>query len=83
MVPRVKKALSVLLMLAALTAVLTLAAPTPASADRCGTEFYYYSDSTYSEVVGIRGWLPYDCFCQSYFWGEITPYKEVRDSWCG
>lgn len=83
MVPRVKKALSVSLLLAALTVALTLAVPAPASADRCGTEFYYYSDATYTEVVGVWGWLPYHCNCQSYMWGEITPYKEVRDSWCG
>lgn len=83
MEPRLKKALSVVLMLAALTAVLTLAAPTPASADRCGTEFIYYSDSTYTEVVGVRGWLPYNCNCQSYGWGSLSVYREVTDSWCG
>ena len=50
---------------------------------RCGTEFQYYSDATYTELVGIRGWLPYEsCGCQSYGFGDFTPYKIVLDSYC-
>jgi hypothetical protein len=49
---------------------------------RCGTEFYYYSDATYTEVVGVWGWLPTSCGCQSYSWGTITPYRTVQDSYC-
>lgn len=72
----------VVLALAALATVLSLAVPAPAAADRCGTEFIYYSDASLTEVVGIRGWLPYSCNCQYYYWGDTTPYKEVTDSWC-
>ncbi|HET9225869.1 MAG TPA: hypothetical protein VFR31_04340 [Thermoanaerobaculia bacterium] len=82
MMPNFKKVAAVVLTLTALATVLVLAFPETASADRCGTEFLYFSDASYSEVVGIRGWLPYSCNCQFYTWGEITIYKVVQDSWC-
>lgn len=63
-----------------------VAASMPSAAEaqtRCGTEFQYYSDATYSDLVGMRGWLPYpSCGCQSYGFGDITPYKIVLDSYC-
>ena len=50
---------------------------------RCGTEFQYYSDASLTELVGVRGWLPYpSCGCQFYSWGVITVHKIVLDSYC-
>lgn len=57
--------------------------PVAEAQTRCGTEFQYYSDATYTELVGIRGWLPYEsCGCQSYGFGDFTAYKIVLDSYC-
>lgn len=67
------------------TLIAVFAAGSPqasAQQTRCGTEFYYYSDSSYSCMVGLRGWLPWDCGCASYGWGSITPYREIYDSVC-
>lgn len=57
-------------------------AGTAEASTRCGTEFYYYSDATYTDVVGVYLWLPEECGCGFYSWGEITPYKTVQDSTC-
>lgn len=73
--------LTVLLMVA-LVAVFAATPPSAAQSTRCGTEFDYYSDNTYSDIVGVRGWLPWDCGCASYSWGEVTPYRDVTDAWC-
>jgi len=76
--PRALLAIKVLLVLAVLCVAF---APTPAEADRCGTEIYYW-DSTFTDNVGLRGWLPLDCGCQYYHWGIITPYQTFEDSVC-
>lgn len=73
--------LTVLLMFA-LIAVFAAAQPSDAQTTRCGTEFDYYSDGTYSCVAGVRGWLPLDCGCASYGWGSVTPYRDVTNAWC-
>ncbi len=78
-----RKTVSLIIVLVALAAALTLVVPTPAAADRCGSEFTYYSDDTHAEVVGVRGWMPYECNCQLYGWGSVTSYREIGDSWCG
>lgn len=83
MMPNLRNVVAVVLALMALATVLVLAFPKTASADRCGTEFIYYSDASFSEVVGVRGWLPYSCNCQFYSWGSLSTYSEVQDSWCG
>ena len=75
--PMVKLAIVVVMLLVAV-----LAASQPASADRCGTEIYYYSDASYSEEIGMRGWLPYECGCWSYGWGSISPYRLYYDAVC-
>jgi hypothetical protein len=74
--------ISSILALVGLAVILGFAAPEPAAADRCGTEFIYYSDASFTEVVGVRGWLPYECNCQFYSWGSITGFSEVVDSYC-
>lgn len=71
-------AIKVLLVLAVLCVAF---APTPADAARCGTEIYYW-DSTFTDNVGLRGWLPQNCGCQYYHWGIITPYQTFLDSVC-
>jgi hypothetical protein len=41
---------------------------------RCGNEFFYYSDATYTEIVGYQVW---DCNCYYSSWGELTDYREI------
>jgi hypothetical protein len=48
---------------------------------RCGTEIYYWN-SDFSELVGLRGWLPPPCGCQSYGFGSITPYRTYEKAVC-
>ncbi len=60
-----------------------LLAPAPTEAQtRCGTEIVYFSDSSHSEEIGLRGWTFYECGCQSYGYGSISSYREVYDSFC-
>jgi hypothetical protein len=70
------------LLIVGLAAVFAATPPSQAQSMRCGTEFIYYSDSTYSCQVGLRGWLPLDCGCASYGWGSVTPYFDVDDAVC-
>lgn len=58
-------------------------APAPTEATtRCGTEFLYFSDASHTELVGVWGWLPMSCSCQSYQWGTFSAHRVVQDSWC-
>jgi hypothetical protein len=68
------------LLVLALTGV--FAAGSPAAAERCGTEIYYFSDASHTTDVGLRGWLPSSCGCASYGWGSISLYREIYDSVC-
>jgi len=74
------------LVLTALLMVVLVAAfaatPSSAATGRCGTEFDYYSNSSHSSLVGVRGWLPFDCGCASYSWGSVTSYFDVTDAVC-
>jgi len=59
----------------------TVSAPTNAGAQitRSGHEFDYYSDSTYTTLVGVA------IFCnsgQTFRWGDVTPYSIISDSGC-
>ena len=83
-VPRGRKAVVALVLVFVVTAAVAALVPAPAEAQtRCGTEFQYYSDASLTELVGIRGWLPYEsCGCQFYTWGVITVHKVVLDSYC-
>jgi hypothetical protein len=84
MVPGGRWAAGTLVLVFLMVAGIAALTPAPAEAQtRCGTEFQYYSDATYTELVGIRGWLPYEsCGCQSYGFGDFTAYKIVLDSYC-
>lgn len=80
---RIAFLLAVLALVLGLAAALLPGAVGTAEAfTRCGTEFYYYSDASYTEVVGVYLWLPEECGCGFYHWGTITPYKTVQDSTC-
>jgi hypothetical protein len=82
-VPRGRKAVAALVLVFVVTAMVAVLTPTPAEAQtRCGLEFWYYSDATYTELVGIRGWWPWACGCGTYGAGEITPYREIFDNYC-
>jgi hypothetical protein len=59
----------------------TVSAPTNAGAQitRSGHEFDYYSDSTFTTLVGVA------IFCnsgQTFRWGDATPYSIISDSGC-
>lgn len=64
------------LLLTLLVVSLALALPRPVFAcaewQRCGSEFYYYSDATYTILVGYQGWECNPCTYSS--WGEVTNY---------
>jgi len=75
--------LSRLAVLAALFLV-TFASPlsvkdAQAQTGKLGNEFDYYSDDTYSTLVGYR------IFCnsgQSFFWGTTSPYVIISPAGC-
>ena len=58
-----------------------LAAPPRAQATlgRCGNEFYYYSDATYTDLVGYE---VYDCNCAHSSWGLRTVYRVIEPLGC-
>lgn len=49
---------------------------------RCGTQYDYYSDFTYSELVGVRGYTDEACGCQLYGWGSMTLYRIFSEVGC-
>lgn len=70
--------LALLLLLTLLAVALAMATPEPLSAcsifQRCGSEFYYFSDASHTEMVGYRGW---ECNpCNYSHWGQITSHYE-------
>jgi hypothetical protein len=70
-----------LALVGALALVLLLAVPgaRPASADtRTGHDFTYYSDNTYTTVVGYQYW----CVGYNGGWGTHTPYVVIDDFPC-
>ena len=59
--------------------VLSVAAPSLAQETRSGHEFDYYSDDTYTCLVGVY------IYCSDgslTSWGSRTPYSIVSDSGC-
>jgi len=60
-------------------AVTFLAAPPPIQADRCGNEFYYYDDDTYTNLVGYE---VYECNCAHSSWGVHTVYRVIEPLGC-
>ncbi len=75
---------AILLLLTLLAVSLALAVPRPLFAcsiyERCGSELYYYSDATYSVLVGYRGW---ECNpCNYSYWGQVTSYVEWMPQPC-
>ncbi len=79
-----KTLVTCLLLSALAVAALLAAAPAPAQAatGKCGSEIHYYSDSTFTHQVGLRGWLPFNCGCQAYSSGTISSFSRVLSSVC-
>jgi len=72
--------LTLLVVSFALLASLTAPAPSHAGGmTRTGHEFYYYSDDTYTTLVGFEVW----CSNGSHSgWGYHTGYVEILDAEC-
>lgn len=63
-------------------AVGTLSAPVAEAATKCGTQFKFYSDSSYTTQVGAMVWWPESCSCYFHSWGTLTVYRVVEDATC-
>ena len=67
-----------LLVLACLLVLSALGLSRPSSVaaqTRTGHEFYYYSDDTYTELVGYQVW----CIGYHDGWGITTGYVDIED----
>lgn len=73
--------IATLALMGVLALVLLLAVPgaQPVQAQtRSGHDFTYYSDNTYTTVVGYRFW----CIGYNGGWGTTTPYAVIGDYPC-
>lgn len=61
------------LMLAALTLILLL--PSDGAAIPCGYRYTYYSDASYTTVVGVSGTYSSFCGCGLYQMGATSSYR--------
>jgi hypothetical protein len=80
-----RKAPRLLLLLAALAVTAVALAPAPAAlavTERCGHEIDYYSDATYTHLVGMQTWLPTTCACQYFHSGTFSRFSKVILSVC-
>jgi Family of unknown function (DUF6289) len=79
--PSWSRRLPALIVLLALALLLSGApsGPTASATTRSGHEFIYYSDATYTTVVGVQVW----CSNGSHSgWGQVTPYYKIEPSGC-
>jgi hypothetical protein len=76
---RTSRRLLLALALVVTLAATFLAAPPPSQADRCGNEFYYYDDDTYTNLVGYE---VYECNCAHSSWGVRTAYRVIEPLGC-
>lgn len=76
--------LTALLALTVVFVVVVFAAPELEADPRtkCGTQYDYYSDSSYSTLVGVRGYTDEACGCQLYGWGSISLYRIFSEVGC-
>jgi|HubBroStandDraft_3_1064219.scaffolds.fasta_scaffold37398_2 hypothetical protein len=60
---------------------LALPVPSQAQTGRCGHEFDYYDDATYTNQIGMRYW---GCppFCTYAAWGSTSSYVIIWDLGC-
>lgn len=77
---RVLCSLALLLVLAASAVTLMPATAEASHNTRCGNYFYYYSDATYTTLVGVRF---YECDCTLNSWGTISFYRVIESLGCG
>ena len=49
---------------------------------KCGTQYDYYSDATYSTLIGVRGYTDEACGCQLYGWGSLSFYRIFSEVGC-
>lgn len=61
---------------------LALLLPAPTEAIPCGFEYRYYSDGTYTTIVGRAGNRPQECGCTTYSSGRVTIYRKSGASYC-
>jgi hypothetical protein len=65
----------------ALLLALVVGVPAPRSLGaetRTGHDFTYYSDNTYTTIVGYQFW----CIGYNGGWGDVTPYVVIGDYPC-
>jgi hypothetical protein len=76
--------LTALLALTVLFAAAFFAAPDLGAepTTKCGTQYDYYSDSSYTTLVGVRGYTDEACGCQLYGWGTMTFYRIFSEVGC-
>lgn len=79
--PYLKRAVALLVLIGAVV----LLPPQPVDAwPECGVERLFYSDASFTEVVGIRVRDPITsmCTCQYHLWGQVTGFWEEQPSFC-
>lgn len=83
MTRKLRRALWIVIVLpTVLATTILLSAPRNAQSctqSRCGCEFYYYSDASHTNLVGLR---IYDCNCNLSSWGTISLHREVICNCC-
>lgn len=66
------------LALAVVACVLGLGLPTDSEAIPCGYQYTYYSNSSYTTVVGVYGHYPTSCGCGDFQWGTATAWRKGK-----
>jgi hypothetical protein len=79
-----RRTLVTCLVLAALASGAFLAlAPSPAAAtSRCGIEYHYFSDATYTLQVGYQGLTPITCGCRNFKVGTTSRFIRTDTAGC-
>lgn len=76
--------LTALLALAVAFGVALFAAPELGAGPttKCGTQYDYYSDASYTTLIGVRGYTYEACGCQLYGWGSLSFYRTFSEVGC-
>ncbi len=70
------------LALTAAACAMALLLPVGAEALPCNFEYRYYSNSSYTTIVGRAGNRPQECGCTSYSSGTVTQWRKSGPSVC-